>query len=472
VTEPRQTTATTRLEIAVAVQVAVFVVGVSWAFGGNADWVRTPISFWGSLGLILTLATLIRGGARSGMTRRTLPWIWPVAVLNVLVGISCLTSTFRGLSMGSATFMEPVQVDWWKPSVFRPDVTLRSIWLFDGIYFSCLNIALTVSRRRIIRILLAVAVGNALLLSIFGIVQKLMNSTGIYFGAVKSPQDFFFASFVYDNHWGSFCILMLGACIGLTLRYVDGVRGGGFFHGPALIGFTAFLVIGASIPLSGSRACTLLFVILTIAGIALGASRVSRSLRSSGASRAGTLAAFGFGAALTIGCVWMIAGDTIQARVAKTREQMSSMLKQGGLGSRSVLYRDSWTMANDRLLFGWGMGSYPFVFPLYNSQVSKVDRLPIIYHDAHSDWIQSAAEIGLAGTSLIAAAVLMPILAVRRVKFRNIPYFLLAACALIGAYAWIEFPFGNVAVVLSWWMCLFSAVQYARLSDRQDFHAG
>jgi hypothetical protein len=459
------------LEIAIAVQVAVFVVGVSWAFGGNADWVRTPISLWGSVGFMLTLVTLIRGDARSGIIGGTLPWVLPVAILNLAVGVSCMTSSFRHLTMGGETFMEPVQLDWWVPSVFRPDVSLRSLWLFDGIYFSCLNIALAFSRRRIIRILLAVSVGNALLLSIFGIAQKLMNSTGIYFGAVKSPQDFFFASFVYDNHWGSFCILMLGACVGLTIRYTNGVRGSGFFHGPAPIGFTAFLMIGASIPLSGSRACTLLLGILTIAGIAMGASRVTRSLRFSGASRAGALAAIGFAAVLAVGCVWMVAGDTIHARVEKTRQQVSDMLRQGGIGSRSVLYRDSWTMAHDRLLFGWGMGSYPFVFPLYNSQVSKVDRLPIVYHDAHSDWIQSVAEIGLVGTALIAAAVLMPVLSVRRAKLRPIPYFLIAGCALIGAYSWIEFPFGNVAVVLAWWLCLFCAVQYTRLTERHDSRA-
>jgi hypothetical protein len=30
-------------------------------------------------------------------------------------------------------------------------------------------------------------------------------------------------------------------------------------------------------------------------------------------------------------------------------------------------------------------------------------------------------------------------------------------------YAWLEFPFDNTAVVLSWWMCYFIAVQYTHL---------
>jgi hypothetical protein len=38
---------------------------------------------------------------------------------------------------------------------------------------------------------------------------------------------------------------------------------------------------------------------------------------------------------------------------------------------------------------------------------------------------------------------------------------------LLLVYAWVEFPFGNLAVVLTWWITFFGAVQYARLQDRE-----
>jgi O-antigen ligase len=167
---------------------------------------------------------------------------------------------------------------------------------------------------------------------------------------------------------------------------------------------------------------------------------------------------------MAVAATWMVAGDAIRARAIKTRDQVSVMWAQRAIGSRSVLYRDTWSMARKRILFGWGMGSFPTVFALYNSQVSKVDRIPIVYHDAHSDWIQSVAEIGLAGTAMIGAAVLLPVLAVRRAKLTPIPFFLFFGALLTGLYAWIEFPFGNVAVVLAWWLCFFSAIQYLRLT--------
>jgi O-antigen ligase len=452
------------LEAAVAAHVTVFIVGTSWAFGGNADWVRTPISAWGSLGIALALASVAHRGLRRRTVAGALPWAWPVAALNVLVAASCLTPGFRNLVFGNEALIIPVRVDWWIPSATRAALALRSLWLFDGIYFSCLNLALFVRHRRVIRLVIAAVTANAVALAVFGTVQKLVGSTGIYFGSVRTPHEFFFASFVYDNHWGAFVILMLGACIGLTIRYAPGARGEGFFHGPALGGLVAAALLAVSIPLSGSRACTVLLGILLVVAMVRGIPRIASALRLSGATAAGALAGMSLAALLAAAGAWAVAGDVIEARTAKTREQIAAMWARGGIGSRSVLYHDTWRMARERPLFGWGMGSYPVVISLYNSQESKIDRLPVIYHDAHSDWLQSVAELGLAGTALIGAAVALPALALRRMRVSMVPFFLLAGCILVAAYAWVEFPFGNVAVVLAWWLCFFGAVQYARLT--------
>jgi hypothetical protein len=45
--------------------------------------------------------------------------------------------------------------------------------------------------------------------------------------------------------------------------------------------------------------------------------------------------------------------------------------------------------------------------------------------------------------------------------------YLLAGCTVLMLYALVEFPFGNLAVVFAWWIACFSAVQYARLHDRE-----
>lgn len=449
-------------EAAVAVHVSLFVIGVSWAFGGNAAWVRTPISVWGTLGMVLTAAIVADRGF--GRRPRALTWAWPVAALNLVILASCLTPGFHVLDYPGGAMLMPIRVPWWLPSTARATLALHALWLFDGIYLSCLNVALAVSSRRTIRVLLGVAVANAVALSVFGTVQKLVGSTGIYFGAVESPQVYFFASFVYDNHWGAFIVLMSSACIGLILRYAHGSRGSGFIRGPALAGTVAAAILGIAVPYSGSRACTLLLAILLLLAFVRAAPIVSHAIRSPGHGSRAALMAVVFVALAGLAGAWAVAGGVIKSRASSTVDLVSSVMQRRNLGARAVLYRDTWTMARQRVVFGWGMGSYPTVFPLFNTQKPNSDRLPVIYHDAHSDWLQSISEIGLVGTALIGLAVLLPLRALDPRAMTPITLFLLAGCALVAAYAWVEFPFGNVAVVLAWWLLLICAVQYNRLS--------
>ena len=447
-------------ELAAASQLTLFVIGVTWAFGGNADWVRTPISLWGTVGILITVAGAATPRVRRGMPAGTLAWSWPVLALNVMVALSCLTPGFKVLSYPAGSYLMPVHVAAWIPSSARASLSLRSLWLFDGIYFSCLNLALFVKRRKTLRVVLAAVVGNAVVLSVFGTVQKLVGSPGIYFGAVHSPQESFFASFVYDNHWSAFTLLNLGLCLGLVVRYVHGARGGGFFTGPAPAGVIAAAILGLTIPFSGARACSALMVVLLAVLLARSLPsllRTSRGWMPVAATGAALLAA-GLGA-------WLVAGRVIAARALKTREQVAVMVAQRGLGARSVLYRDTWNMARERPAFGWGMGTFPIVFGLYNTQEAKGDHIPVVYHDAHSDWLQSVAEVGLVGTLLLGAAVALPLAATRRRRLGPVPFYPLLACGLVAAYAWVEFPFGNVGVVLTWWLCLVASVHYVRLSD-------
>jgi O-antigen ligase/polysaccharide polymerase Wzy-like membrane protein len=459
-----------RLEWCTAAHACVMVVGVTWAFGGNADWVRTPIEAWGSLGILIWIFAALSWNSPA-VNPGVLRWAWPVLVLNALVGASCLTPGLKPVHFGTQTFLMPVSMPWWVPSAAQPRVTLDALWMFDAIYFSCLNVALAVIRRRVLRIVLAVTVANAAVLSAFGTIQKLAGSTGIYFGAVKTPQAMFFSSFVYDNHWGAFAILSLCACIGLVVRYSGGMDVRGFFHSPAFTGFIAAIVIGASIPLSGSRACTFLLCMALVIAIGRTLPRISRGLGASGATSGAKVAVTVAAALLVLCAVWLIAGQVIKARAETTRDQVATMWANGSIGSRATLYHDTWRMARQRIPFGWGMGSYPRIFLLYNTQESKIDRIPVVYHDAHSDWLQSVAEIGFAGAFLVGAAVLMPLMSIRRHALPPISFFLLTGCALVAAYAWVEFPFGNVAVVLVWWLSFLTAVQYARSAALQGGHS-
>ena len=74
-------------------------------------------------------------------------------------------------------------------------------------------------------------------------------------------------------------------------------------------------------------------------------------------------------------------------------------------------------MAYDRIIFGWGAGSFRYIFPVYQSNYKEIWYSKKhskrgwegrkIYNYAHNDWVQFLAEYGIVGCALIAALFLL-----------------------------------------------------------------
>jgi O-antigen ligase len=450
------------LEQAALVHAGVLLVFATWAFDGNVDWARRIISWWGSAGALITL-----GAARHGGGRRVLRWLWPLLAFNLLVLASCLNPSFSMRTFDGEPLLVRSGGVPWLPGSAEPAASLRALWLFDGVFLPGLNLALCLRQRRALRWLLILATGNALVLSIFGTVQKLTGA-GLFFGLRESPNKFFFSTFIYHNHWGAFVVLSVATCAGLVFHYAGRREARDFWHSPASGGAVGLLFIAATAPLSESRSGTLL--ILLLAGVMLMHVLWHRrkKRRASTASLAwwlgGALAAAFI---LAVG-IYKLDENGFKVRAELTREQIEQMRAAGDLGGRSALYRDTWQMARDRLWFGWGFDSYARVFMTYNTQKS-VDGLPVFYAQAHSDWLQSAAETGLVGTTLIGLLGALPLLALRRHHCRHpLALYPLLGCALLLLYAWIEFPFECPAVAILFWLMFFAAVRYAQLTPAHD----
>jgi len=456
--DPNQPETPSLLERAVLWHLCAFVLLATWFFGGNSPGGRLAVGIWGTVGIVLTAAIVAR--ARGPRILRPL---WPLALFDLLALIALANPSFRLGMMDGDAMLIPVAPFAWAPSTARPAIAASALWILNGIYLSCFNLSMTATRRRTIRRLLLVAAVNALALAVFGTLQRLAGSSGLYFGSVPSPQVRFFSTFVYHNHWGAFAVLMTALSLGLIFRYGRHREYLGFWNSPAFAGLVGVVLLAASIPLSTSRSCTLLVIALLGGAFLHFSVQTVRHRRKSRRSPFPKLAAAAAALALALGAGYWVAGDTIAQRIAKTREQVAQIQQEGSIG-RLQLYRDTWHMAQDRIVFGWGMGSYPTVFTLYNTRKPNVDRLPVFYEDAHSDWLQSLAEHGFVGTVLLGLMGLVPLASLKGRRIHSpIPGYLLTGCALVLLYAWVEFPFGNVAVVFCWWLCFFSAIRYIEL---------
>ncbi|HYP16731.1 MAG TPA: O-antigen ligase family protein, partial [Opitutus sp.] len=428
----------------------------AWFFGGNSSGARLLMSAWGSLGLVITIAAL-RPGVSSFTPRQTFTWLWPLAAFNGLVLLSAVNPSFREVVDGTQRFYLADSAKLPLPSSARPDLSWRSLWFFDAIYLSCFNLLLVVRERRALRLLLLVLLGNAVLLAVFGTVQKLVGAEGLYFGLVPSPQPFFFASFVYHNHWGAFALLMGAMGCGLLFHFARRGEARDFWHSPAFVAAVGIGLLAATIPLSGSRSCTILITLLIGGALVHGLRRLRRSRKGRGGTGVWPVAATLL-AAIAMGAFgYHLARPTIHLRIANTRGQLAEMQARGDFGSRQTLYRDTWNLAREKRWFGWGMGAFPTAFFHRNTQRHEsIDGLPRHFHDAHSDWLQSAAEVGIVGTVLLGLCGIVPLYQSRRALTPSpLAIYLGLGCAVVLLYAWLEFPFGNRAVVAAWWLCFF-----------------
>ena len=457
------------MEKLVLFHVGAFVVFTAWAFGGQAPWARQVIAWWGTAGMLLFLyASVTQRRSAESKLHPALRLLWPLWLYDLLVIVSYFNPAFVEITVeGSRSFMvgDPIT---WLPTAARPALAARELWQFNGIVLSAFNLMLVLTRRSQLRAILYLLAGNAVVLAVFGTFQKLVGAKGLWFGLVDSPQPRFFSTFIYHNHWGAFTLLNTGICLALLFHAQR--RGGhrDIWHSPVLLGAVATLLLAASVPLSASRSSTILIALLLGGALVHILARVIRQRRGTGRSSLVPVAGIILTALLAAGGIGFLSRNVIAQRARLTTEQVSRLTEEGTLTSRLVLYRDTWRMAQEKPWFGWGLESYGSVFPIYNSQrpAERWFSAPR-YVEAHNDWFQSFAEVGYVGTGLL---VLLGLIWLGSVQCRRsgsvVMRYLLAGCGLLLLYAWLEFPFANPAVMLTFCTAFCCAIRYGQLDAR------
>jgi O-antigen ligase len=113
--------------------------------------------------------------------------------------------------------------------------------------------------------------------------------------------------------------------------------------------------------------------------------------------------------------VWLIllSPGGISERIARLHDPLG----KAGAGDRIAIVKDSLKMIRSRPVFGWGLGTFPEVYPSYRSFYTNY-----FVNEAHNDYVQVAVETGLAGFALVCWFI--------AILFRNAAlFFALAALA-------------------------------------------
>lgn len=427
-------------EVLLTAQSLLLLIVAAWAGGG-----RLP-------GAPLLLATISLGALPLLALRRKegLPVRWlallPAVLWLGLVGVALLNPSHAQATDGT---WRP-RPDWisWLPTTADQARTRAEMlpWLAALVQGGAL-VAATLPRRAT-RVLWGGLALNGFLLAVTGAFFHFLHAD-LMLGTLPVPDTtYFFATFYYKNHWAAYGAL--AALAGLTLaldgwrRAIAGERRG---WGPVvLFGGTALLTL-CTLPLPGSRAGLLLAgaLVAGFATAAIHACRKPAAPPTNGPLVAGIL----LFAVLVAGAGFYAERSSVD--LERTRAQLRQHAAGGVLDLRFELMHDTWKMARARPWFGWGVGTYEIVFPVFQGKYLRgPDGRPAArFEFAHNDWLQIFAEGGLAGALvLLGAAVALGRRAARRAGTTG--RWALAGLALVAAYAWFDFPFHNPAVLLLW----------------------
>jgi hypothetical protein len=279
-------------------------------------------------------------------------------------------------------------------------------------------------------------------------------------GFEDAPEpDYFFATFFYKSHWAAYGALSAFAGTALALRSWPGlIRGNPNAKGRFCLFGAASLLTAMTLALPRSRAGAVLAVLLVIGFLATLLVTLLRSTQVVGRARLLLAAVVAAAALASVGYGVKLDADRGRADFLRTKQQIASAENGGAIDLRVLLSRDTWRMARARPVFGWGLGCFEMVFPLFQgSYLRGPDGLPNArFEFAHDDWLQMAAETGMVGL----AVLLLPALAIFRSGWRKggpAGRWGLAGCGLIALYAWVDFPLNNPAVLVLWTVLLVSA---------------
>lgn len=332
-------------------------------------------------------------------------------------------------------------INQWLPVSTTTQTTWITVLGFCSIYLVAVSLFIVPKSRSFFERTLPWLCLSAVIVALFGYLQKALGLENALFTEGTGRGDFF-ALFPYDGHWAAFAILWSSTCVAMALlstRYDDS---GDFLHSTGPWYLTGATLLGASGFLVQSRwpAAILLlsfaFLLIIVAVNFLSESRDKH--RTAIALSSGLIGTAAFAAGIF--------------RIFQMSDQAASaeMLRHAAV----EMFRDS-------PIFGWGMDSFARLAPFYADDLllgARQDR-------ATSDVLQFLAEFGIFGCILpLAGFVYLLTRYIRGKHDMRLTNHLLVGCFSVLVLALVDSPFMSPAVFLSFLIIFFSALRWADLS--------
>ena len=276
-----------------------------------------------------------------------------------------------------AAFFALALVQWLAGTTAYRLVTYTHLLLYAAYGMLAFVVTQTLRRSSQFELLAKLFTGYGVVVALFAILQGLAPNGKLYWFRVLEQGGAIYGPYVNHNHYAGLMEMLTPFPLVLAAtRFTDGNRK------IAMAGIAALMA--ASIFLSGSRGGMAAFVAEIVVLSVL-------MVRKREGSWKQPLLLGAFLAMVIVFLVWM-GGNELTRRLAsihsETREEISG-------GVRLAIDRDCLRMFVKRPLLGWGLGSFPIVYPEFRSFYTT-----LFVNQAHNDYLQLLVETGLAGFSI------------------------------------------------------------------------
>lgn len=397
--------------------------------------------------------------------RRLLRWppFWFSLLFLVYLSIQAFNPSIavvRGAEGWWVEKMTPPLATWLPTSVrseFEPMNAFRVLEWFAAGFVLMWGIWAGITRRKTALIILWSLIVSGSTMGLVAILQDLTDADKVLW-TLKSANPFPWGSFFYRNQGAAYLNLIL---VGIGVMY--------FYHakkaersaqsgGPHFLLFMFFMLVVVSIGLALSRGGILFGGILAICFVAVAILRGLVSSHRLGSSLSISLIV---AALLSAGAYLMM--QQIDIGAIKTRfGDVGSTIENADKDARTLSSKATYEMAQDRVMLGWGAGSFRYVFPIYQQKIPEIFHQYYhkkkgwigrrVYHYAHNDILQFWAEYGAIGCGLLILTFSSLIFTVLKNTF-HFPLstlYLMLGIACVLAHAFIEFILNSPA----YWVAL------------------
>ena len=353
---------------------------------------------------------------------------------------------------------------------------LRALVIHASALLLAVGIFVGIQRRSVALVALWLFMISATIMGFVAILQEVSGAKKILW-FLESTNINFWGTFVYRNQGAAF--LMLNIIVSGVLYFFYSMRASKAFKrgGPHFICFLFLFLSYGSIWLSLSRGGMILASILVLSFIAL---FFPYSLKNA------TKIKLFIKCILSFFILIIVSVFALQFTDFKSLERrfdhLSEIRSNFDTYSRVLSTKATLEMAEDRLKYGWGAGSFRYIFPIYQRNYEPIWYKyyhkkkgwmgRYYYRYAHNDWAQFLAEYGIYGCvplgMLFLYLIVQSIFRVRQNFFSTM--FLLTGLLLIFLHNGLDFIFSAPSYWVAFWGIMSLMIRLMQLESKSLVH--